>query len=183
VLLDTIREGIRGRDYFGYASSVGADGRYQGLQFGSAGGSIYLDEHSVLVKPDIAAQQLEAEAAARAAVGGIAYPTTAGETKEAVSVRNGGAATTVVTPPDVAAAARPTRFYGSVRLDSTRMMRDADRIAQEVIQHLTSLAGASVEVMLEISATMPEGVPDHVVRTVTENCRTLKFTIQGFENV
>ena len=25
------------------------------------------------------------------------------------------------------------------------------------------------------------GAPDHVVRTVTENSRTLKFTSQGFE--
>ena len=28
---------------------------------------------------------------------------------------------------------------------------------------------------------VPSGAPDHVVRTVTENSRTLKFTSQGFE--
>jgi hypothetical protein len=27
----------------------------------------------------------------------------------------------------------------------------------------------------------PGGAPDHVVRTVTENCRTLKFKTYGFE--
>ena len=36
-------------------------------------------------------------------------------------------------------------------------------------------------VTLEISAEVPSGAPDHVVRTVTENSRTLKFTNQGFE--
>ena len=34
---------------------------------------------------------------------------------------------------------------------------------------------------LEIEAEIPNGAPDNVVRTVTENGRTLKFKSQGFE--
>ena len=34
---------------------------------------------------------------------------------------------------------------------------------------------------LEIEVGMPAGAPEQVVRTVTENGRTLKFTSQGFE--
>jgi hypothetical protein len=34
---------------------------------------------------------------------------------------------------------------------------------------------------LEIEAEVPGGAPDHVVRTVTENSRTLKFASHGFE--
>jgi hypothetical protein len=35
---------------------------------------------------------------------------------------------------------------------------------------------------LEIEAQIPQGAPDNVVRTVTENSRTLKFTgNSGFE--
>ena len=33
----------------------------------------------------------------------------------------------------------------------------------------------------EVEAEIPSGAPDHVVRTVTENSRTLKFTNQEFE--
>ncbi len=55
------------------------------------------------------------------------------------------------------------------------------RIAEEVIAHLGSLIGADVKVTLEIEAVLPSGAPDNVVRTVTENSRTLKFTSQGFE--
>ena len=51
----------------------------------------------------------------------------------------------------------------------------------ELIAHLSGLLGAEVAVILEIDAEIPCGVPDHVVRTVTENGRTLKFTSQGFE--
>jgi hypothetical protein len=34
---------------------------------------------------------------------------------------------------------------------------------------------------MEIEAEIPSGTPANVVRTVTENSRTLKFTSQGFE--
>jgi hypothetical protein len=34
---------------------------------------------------------------------------------------------------------------------------------------------------LEVEGDVPSGVPDHVVRAVTENATTLKFTSQGFE--
>lgn len=34
---------------------------------------------------------------------------------------------------------------------------------------------------VSIEAEVPGGVPEHVVRTVTENSRTLKFETQGFE--
>ena len=76
----------------------------------------------------------------------------------------------------------PRRFHGSVELDATRVGRDASRIADEVIAHLSGLVGAKVTVTLDVQAEIPSGAPDHVVRTVTENSRTLKFTSQGFES-
>ena len=76
---------------------------------------------------------------------------------------------------------QPVRFYGSVELSPTRMKRDIEKIADEVTQHLAALAGAQVEITLEIRADVPQGVPDSAVRTVTENCRTLKFKTHGFD--
>jgi hypothetical protein len=58
---------------------------------------------------------------------------------------------------------------------------DADRAAEEVIVHLAGLVGSQVTVTLEVEAQVPSGVPDSVVRTVTENSRTLRFTSLGFE--
>jgi hypothetical protein len=55
------------------------------------------------------------------------------------------------------------------------------RIGDGVVAHLAGLVGSRVRVSLEIEAEIPSGTPDHVVRTVTENGRTLKFTSQGFE--
>jgi predicted AAA+ superfamily ATPase len=184
VLVAAIREGVGSltwQDYFAYAASVREDGRYIGLTAGQVP-HVTLDNQSVLVKPQVAAEQIAADAAAAAGAttpGGVEYGAPAA-TYQAGTAQNGKA----LPPPPVAplvAETRPTRFQGSVRLDPTRVSRDAGKIAEEVVQHLTGLMDAKVEVTLEIHAELPEGAPDHVVRTVTENCRTLKFTTQGFE--
>jgi hypothetical protein len=73
----------------------------------------------------------------------------------------------------------PTRFYGTATLDPTRVGRDAGRIADEMIAHLVGLVGSEVTVTLEIDAMMPTGASPHVVRTVTENSRILRFTSQA----
>ena len=67
-----------------------------------------------------------------------------------------------------------------VGLDAMRVGLDASLVADEVIAHLTALLGAKVTVTLEVEAEIPDGAPDQVVRTVTENSLTLKFTSQGF---
>jgi hypothetical protein len=72
-------------------------------------------------------------------------------------------------------------FHATVHLDPARIGRDAGRIAEEIVQHLSVLPDATVEVTMEIQAEMPNGAPENVIRTVTENCKTLKFRSQGFE--
>ena len=59
--------------------------------------------------------------------------------------------------------------------------RDMGRIAEEVLQHLTTLPGSSVRVTVEIEAEVPDGVSDETQRVVNENCTVLKFSQFGFE--
>lgn len=94
---------------------------------------------------------------------------------------NGPLADTASLPTPSPAPPTLRRFHGSVCLDATRVGRDAGRIADEVISHLTGLVGSRVTVTLEVQAEVQLGVPEKVVRTVTENCRTLKFQDHGFE--
>lgn len=85
--------------------------------------------------------------------------------------------------PSAPSAPRPRRFHGTVQLlVPERVGRDASRIADEVIAHLGGQVGAKVTVTLEIEATLPDGASEQIVRTVTENSRTLKFTNHGFES-
>jgi hypothetical protein len=83
-----------------------------------------------------------------------------------------------VTPPPEKVV---RRFFGVKALEPLRVSRDADQIATEVVTHLVGLVGADVQVKIEITADVPEGVPDKVVRTITENAKTLKFEQHGFE--
>jgi len=46
---------------------------------------------------------------------------------------------------------------------------------------LTSLIGAVVEVTMEIQARVPDGILENVARTVSEECKPLKFQSQAFE--
>ena len=174
VLLDTVREGIRTQEYFGYADSVDPDGRYTGLQFGSTSRSIYLNEQSVLVKPDVALKQLNAEAAPSESGSEIDDP------PGSPYIPGAGGGTTP--PPDSPTHRPPKRFYGTVNLDPIRTLRDTQRVIEEVVQNLTSLPNATVEVTMEIQATTSDGFPKDTVDTVKANCQTLKFTSQGFED-
>lgn len=179
VLVEAVRGGLGlltwSQDSFAYAESFdGTAGRYRGLQ---AGRQLWIDGDNpigLLVKPEPAQRQLAAEAPPPG--GGTILPTggPGGGTTPTTGTAGGD------TQP-LAASSAPTRFHGAATLDSKRVGRDAGRIADEVVAHLAGIVGANVKVTLEIEADIPSGAPDHVVRTVTENCRTLKFDSQGFE--
>jgi hypothetical protein len=68
-----------------------------------------------------------------------------------------------------------------VQVDPARVGRDPSRIADEVITHLAGLVFGHVRVTPDIEADVPGGVPENVVRTVTEHSRTLRFDSHGFE--
>jgi hypothetical protein len=53
-------------------------------------------------------------------------------------------------------------------------------VVEEVLSHLTDSAD-EVELTVEISARAEDGFEEGVVRTVTENARTLHFGDAGFE--
>ena len=182
VLLKAISDGVAlltwEHDAFAVADSFDDEAtRYRGLRGGQLVSLPDADAPGLLVKPDVARQQLDAERGPQPGGGGEAvHPGTGGEGPAPGDGPGPG-----VPPPDTPTATQPVRFHGTVPLDSTRVGRDASRIADEVISHLSGLVGARVTVTLEIQAEVPSGAPDHVVRTVTENSRTLKFTNQGFE--
>jgi predicted AAA+ superfamily ATPase len=181
VLVDAVREGLGlltwQQDSFAYADDWDeVAGRYRGLRSGQIVRVAADSPAGVLVQPEVARTQQEAEARPvspepGSAGAGPAKPVTTGE----------GTTPGMGTGPITKPAPAPTRFHGTVELDPARAGRDASRIADEVIAHLVGLVGASVTVTLEIEAEVPGGVPPNVVRTVTENSRTLKFTSQGFE--
>ena len=180
VLLAAISSGISlltwQQEAFAFADSFDeAAGRYRGLRGGQQVSIADSDAPGLLVKPEVAKKQIDGD---RAATGGPGAEAGAGGSGGGPTP-TGGSSTG--TPPTKPAPSQPKRFHGTVVLDSARVGRDASKIADEVIAHLSGLVGAKVKVTLELEAEIPSGAPDNVVRTVTENSRTLKFTSHGFE--
>ncbi|QKE41374.1 MAG: ATP-binding protein [Ferrovum myxofaciens] len=178
VLLKAIDDGINlltwEQDGFGLADCFDeSTQRYRGLTVGKMVNLTDPHSTSLVVIRGVAALQLQSERSVPP-VTTIEHAGDGGaiENHQTVSPHN----------PTAISASRPRRFHGCVTLDSARVGRDAGKVAEEVIAHLVGLMGASVTVTLEIEAQIPEGAPDTVVRTVTENGRTLKFSSQGFES-
>jgi len=177
VLLNAIRAGLAlltwERDAFAYAESFDESaGRYRGPRAG-AQIEVAADDVGLLVLPEIARLQIDEETAQPVpGITSIVDPTSP-------------APTTVPSPTKPSGPtqqAKPKRYHGTVVLDPARVGRDAGRIADEVVTHLVGLVGSHVTVSLEIQAEIPTGAPENVVRTVTENSRTLKFGgNSGFE--
>ena len=171
VVLEAIKDGAKLLDWhqdgFAYADSYDeAKERYRGLRVMEL---IELSDAyapGLLVKPDVAQKQLDETEPAKPPPVHPGDPRPPGPGPE----------------PLPRPKRQPQRFHGKVSLDAARVGRDAGRIAEEVIAHLTGMVGSAVSVSLEIEAVNPDGVPDQVVRTVTENAQTLKFEDHGFEN-
>ena len=189
VLLESVRNAIAStlwEDSFAYAESFNQEqGTYVGLQV-CANVNPSISSNCLLVKPEIAKQQLDAERekATPISPGGsstVALPSNSTSNPSGSNGvgNNGNNGTSPVKPDDSKPLLK--RFYGTVEVDPMRMNRDAAAIANEVVQHLTALRGATVKISLEIHADIPNGTPDDVARTVMENCRTLGFRNQSFE--
>jgi len=166
VVLDAVKLGPSSltweSDGFATADTV-EDGTYRGLTRGQH--AAVVTRQTLVVRPDVAKRQAQDDGTERED-GGDTETGSGGETP------TGG--------PD--AQKQATRFYGSIGLDPLRLNRDFGKVADEVVTHLSALAGTEVRITVEIEADNPEGFPDTVVRTVAENAQTLKFKTHGFED-
>ncbi|MEZ4730227.1 MAG: hypothetical protein R3E79_24115 [Caldilineaceae bacterium] len=181
VLIAAIQAGLQHQERpFAYADRMDESGRYHGLTLG-APATIYFNEESLLVRPAIAQAQFAADEAAKAArtPTGPTIPITVTPSPGHAVKETGLTLDPPVDPPTVAALMR--RYYGSVNVDPKRVNKELGLIVEEIIERLTSLPGAEVELTLEIKARRPAGFEESTVRTVTENSRTLKFRDASFE--
>ncbi len=157
----------------GFALADGYDEaaqRYLGLQPGGRTVSVLPDSAALVVKPEAAREQLDAE-----------LPPSPSQPAETPNGPGQGESSPPTPAQPLDDETKLRRFHGTVNLNPTRVGLDASVIAEEVIAHLAGLVGAQVTVTLDIAAHLPDGAPGHTVRTVNENSRTLKFDSHGFE--
>lgn len=187
VLLNALADGIArlswSTETFAFAESFDEESKtYHGLKAGQYVGVSEFTAHSLIVKPEIALRQLEEQEAKAVRRMPVEINAT-----NADGAENGGHAiadrdSRLIDEPFVPSPPRPQRFHGTIELDAARLGRDAGQIAEAVVQHLAGIIGAKVSVTLEIHAEIPEPVSEQINRTITENCRTLRFSDYGFED-
>ena len=187
VLVNAIKDGLAKTtwmsDTFAYSDGyVEETARYSGLRAGEHV-NVTVSNSALVIKPDVAVRQMQADRAIQSdqtmtlrAGEGSKQPAGATLPRDSKMPSESGEH-----PSTVAVQALPKRFYGTIIIDGTRITREVGKISDEVISHLAGLVGAKVEVSFEISASVPNGVPEHVVRIVLENCKSLKFKESDFE--
>lgn len=177
VLLNAVSGGLYGKDHFGYADRVNEAGRFLGLVFGTGRSMINNDGLSVLVKPEAAQRQIDEDEKARGIPKGSIDGSTIKSGSEGITPGTTDWPKTEATRP----TRRMRRFYGAVDIDPKRVGRDAGSIAEHIVQHLDLEKNAKVKVTIEVQADIPEGADEKTIRTVSENCRTLRFKQFAFE--
>ncbi len=175
VLTEAIRTGVNSPEYFAIASVFG-NTRYIDLKFNQYVGII--ENSACLVKVDVAQKQLAEDAEKQADLKGDATDL-AGTSDYAGKSPTDDIA--VLKDNKTPETPKNKRFFMSADLDNTRINRDVQRFVEEVIQHLTSADGVEVTVSLEVVAESRKGFSQDTVRTISENCRTLKVKSSGFE--
>jgi len=166
VLQDAITEGLKNRDFFAYAN--GKEGEnYQGLLFGT-GGTISIDESSLLIQVDAAKAQLTRKAKINYE---LAPPPSSVEPRTNINETSAIVTTTAI----------PKRFHGRVKLDAISLGLETAKIAEEIVEHFSSQIGSKVTITLEIEASAPDGIQENIQRIVEENARTLKFDLAEFD--
>src|SRR5262249_34647411 len=144
VLISAIRDGLSlltwEQDSFAYGDDFDENaGRYRGLRHAQLASLSTDAPTGLLVRASIGQQQRESKT----------KPPT-GATKDTRRTDGPEADTESSKHRHEALKHGPKRFHGSVTLDPTRVGRDAGRVADEVVSHLTGLMDTTVKIILEI---------------------------------
>ena len=186
VLEDTIRRGVASDEFFALAAGY-VNNRYVDLKFNT--NVLSINSSDLLVKANVAMKQIVAEKQEKAsaqAAGDIFGSATYHESQNnegAVQSKGDEGSLSANTDTDAAASVPVNKhFYMTAKLDNTRVNRDVQNYLQEIIQHLMAVDGSQVELKLDVDVVAPNGIPASTVRTVSENCRTLKIEDFGFDD-
>lgn len=150
-----------------------AEGAYAGLAISQSGKiSVVIDGESVIVKPSVAEAHMPKPT-------GEAPTEVDGLGDDDAGDQDGGEGEPIPDKPD--SEKLPTRFIGTVILSSDRPARDMHQVVEGIIEQLTIIPGATVELKLEIDADVPGGIDKSKSRTLLENASTLGFIDRELE--
>lgn len=161
----------------GFALADGYDdasGKYRGLVLPTDLVTVHITDATLIVRPERAKAQRDAEASEAPAAGAHAAAGSGSGPGEDGGTQTGHTDGTS-RPPQM------RRYFGTKRLQADRHASDFKKLLDEVLGPLAATPGVDLRVTVEIEAAAADGFDEAKIRTVSENATTLKFDQSGFE--
>ena len=176
VLEEAIYQGLASDEYFGLAAMYAND-RYVDLKWNQT--VFNVNPTDLLVKPLAAkAQHTKEKQKSEAPDSGTnVNPGGSPGGNTGIPSGNGTSGGTGNTATDTL----NRHFFMSADIDPVRVNKVVSTYVDEIVRYLMQVDGATVELKLEVDVTAPSGIPTATVRTVSENCKTLKISDFGFD--
>ena len=178
VFVQTIKDGLPHESWFAYAAAEKEPGKYEGLLFGASGG-VYLDEGSLLIRPDAAAaaakpvETIEMDEGDGESDSGSTDPSQVWSVTPATKARKPASG-----PPPYATL---RRFHGTVSIDPHDPIGTFTEVVENVIAQFSTQYGTQVTITVDVEAKRSSGFDAKMVRVVRENAAVLKFKTGEFE--
>ena len=160
VLQNVILKGVRSTEYFGLADGE-TNGAFLNLKIGEPVADF--DKNAVLVKADIALALQKEKIKPEETIIHQNEINVSGETAETVSGQT-------------LSEQKDCNFIMSAVLDPTRIIRAVQNLNENVIAHLQQVEKSQVNISLEVTVHADNGFSPETIRTVSENCKTLKIS-------
>ena len=177
VYLRAIGAGAPSADFFGLAYGVEGE-RWPGFTFGDATSPI-LDASLLLIEPGAAMDYRARQRSFPAAPATPGYPSSKASCAPSVQANEPPPPTSL--QPTSQQRAQKTRFFGVLELDPITAKRDFAVVVDEVILHFSTVPGVKLRVRVDLEVEGSAPFSDAVVRTVSENARSLKFKSAEFD--
>ena len=162
----TINEGVKSKDFFGFAAGKDGDS-FLGFSFGNGVMSI-LDDQSLLMSKETAQKYREK----------IKSDITQDEPETTPSDEDSSSSQLTGTEK----SSVNKQFYGVIKLDPLTAKLKFSEVVDEVIQQFTSRLDAEVTISVDIQANSKKGFEDDIQRSIKENCNVLDFSSFDFED-
>ncbi|MDR2436609.1 MAG: DUF499 domain-containing protein [Endomicrobium sp.] len=163
VLQDTIKLGLTSSDYFAIASGIEND-KFINLRINQTVSNI--DPSDLLVKVDVAQKQLSENATTETTP---PKETPTDHPTEPDPPLGGG------TEPDL--NNESTHFYMSAEIDPARVVGNVDKIFESILKYLIN---SNLSISLEVDSKNDTPFSNETIRTIKENCNTLKIKLFEF---
>jgi len=176
VLEEAIYQGLSSDEFFGCAAAYAND-RYVDLKWNQT--VFNVNQSDLLVKPHVAKAQITKEKQKKEENSFGGNNTSQGDE----TANNGGnAAGSSGGGYNDATEVLNRRFFMSADIDPVRVNKVVSTYVDEIVRYLMQVDGAEVTLKLEVEVDAQNGIPATTVRTISENCKTLKITNFGFDN-